>query len=86
MALHHETIDSHLERMSKLKRFKGNYDLRGLELPLPLSNKGIFEQNNNIYVAIGRGKKKLYILIKSKFDYQRRTTNLLPIVEDEKRH
>ena len=88
-ALRHENIDSHLERILKLRRFEGDYIWRGLELPLPLSKIGVFEQNNNVSVnvlAIGGGKEKLYILRKAKFNNQRRTTNLLLTVQDEKRH
>ena len=75
--------------MSKLRRFKGSHNWRGLEFPLPFSKIGVFEQNNNLSVnvsAIGGGKGKLYILRKAKFDNQRRTTNLLLVVGDEKRH
>ena len=62
---------------------------RGLKFPLPLSKIGVFEQNNNVSVnvlAIGKGKEKLYILRKAKFDNQRRNANLLLKVEDEERH
>ena len=37
-------------------------------------------------LAIGGGKEKLYILRKAEFNNQRKTANLLPIVEDENRH
>ena len=74
MALHHENIDSHLEQILKIKR---------------LNQISVFKQNNNISVnvlAIGGGKEKLYILRRAKFNSRRRTTNLLLIVKDEKRH
>ena len=89
MALHHENIDLRLERISKLGRYEGNYNWRGLEFPLLLSKISIFEKNNNVSVNVltmAGGKEKPYILRKTKFNNQRRTTNLLPIVGDEKKH
>ena len=75
--------------MLKLRRFESDYSWRGLAFLLPLSKIGIFDQNNNVSVnvlAIEEGKEKFYILRKAKFYNQRRTANLLLIVEDEKRH
>ena len=89
IALHHEVTGNDPHRISKLRRFEGSYKWRGLEFPLPLSKIGVFKQNNNVSVnvlAIGGEKKKLYILRKAKFDNQRRTTNLLLIANDKKRH
>ena len=88
-ALHHEGIGDILQRISIFRRFEGNYDWRGLEFPLPLSKISVFKKENNVFVnvlAIGGRKEKLYILRKAKFDSQRRTANLLLIVENEKRH
>ena len=70
MALHHKNVDSHPEQISKLWRFEGVYNCRGLEFPVALNKIGIFEQSNNISVnvlVIGGGKEQLYILRTAKF-------------------
>ena len=88
-ALHHESTNLHLERMTNLRRFEGGYDWRGLGFPLPLNNIDVFKWNNNISVnvlATGGGKENLYILRKAKFNDQRKTTNLLLIAREGKRH
>ena len=46
-ALHHENIDSHPERISKLRRFKGDYDWRGLEFPIALDKIKKLQQANH---------------------------------------
>ena len=35
VAIHHENVNSYPEQISKVRRFEGNYDWRGLEFPLP---------------------------------------------------
>ena len=88
MELHHKGIGDNTQPISTLRRFEGSYDWRGLEFPLPLSKICIFKQNNvsvNV-LAIGGGKEKLYILRKAKSYNQRRTTNLLQIVQEKKMH
>ena len=75
VALHSESIDLHLERISDLRRFQGSYDWRGLTFPLPL---------NKIKV-LAMGGEKLYILRKSKFGDQRKMANLLLIAQEGKK-
>ena len=87
-ALHHESIDSHQERMSNLRGFESSYDWRGLEFPIALDKIDIFEQRKTFLLnvlTIEGGKKKIYIFRKAKFDVQSRTTNLLLIANDEKK-
>ena len=97
-ALHHEETGNNSQQMSELGRFDCNYELALPELPIALDEIDILEWKNDVFVnvlAIGGGKEKLYILRKSKFHDQgaaelrvspRRTTSLLPIDQEEKRH
>ena len=43
VALHHKNVDSHPEQISKLRKFEGDYDWRGLEFPVALYKIGIFQ-------------------------------------------
>ena len=43
VALHHENINLHSERMSNLRRFEGNYNWRGLQFPVALDKINVFE-------------------------------------------
>ena len=91
-ALQHKEIGNNPQRITKLRRFEGNYEWGGLEFPIALNNIDVFKWKNDVSVnvlAIGGWKEKLYILRKSKFNYQgaelRRTANLHLIDQEEKR-
>ena len=85
-ALHHKEIGNGPQRISKLRRLEGNYEWGSI--PIALDEIDIFERKNDVSVnvlATGEGKEKLYVLRKSKFDCQR-TTTLVLIANDEKKH
>ena len=87
-ALHHESMDSHQERISNLRRFEGGYDWSELTFPITLNQTDVFEWKNNVFVnvlGIERGEKKLYILRKANFNGQR-MANLLLIDQEGKKH
>ena len=78
-------IDSHPERVSNLREFTDNYDLSGLEFPVPLKQIGKFEAKNDISVnVLGLEGKDIYILTNS--GHSHREINLLMISEDGINH
>ena len=88
-ALHHKDVDSHPERISKLRRFEGGYDWGRLTFPVALNKVGIFEWKIDVSVnvlAMGGGKEKLYILKNPKFYDRSRMANLLLVAQEGKKH
>ena len=74
VALHHEEIKSHLERISNLTRFEDNYDWGGLKFPLPIKGIGEVERRNDISVnVLGVEGKKVYILRRSMMMIERKS-------------
>ena len=45
-SLHHEKIDSHPERITKLQRYEDQYNWQGLEFPVAINKIDKFEKNN----------------------------------------
>ena len=63
MALHHESFDSHPERILNLRGFEGSYDWGGLTFPVALNEIGIFKQKKDMSVnMLGLSGEKIYIL------------------------
>ena len=60
-----EEIDRDHQRVSKLKRYEGEFDWSGLEFPVSLRDINKFERNNEIGVNILaiENKKKIYISV-----------------------
>ena len=72
-----------------LRRFEDNYDLSGLEFPLPIKGISEFEEKNDISVNIlGVVGKETYILRRSKYNTIEsfNLVNLLLIADRECRH
>ena len=90
-ALHHEDIDAHPERISKLKPFAERYSWGGLEFPLALNTIGKFGKNNPgiaVNVLFASGGKRIFIVRRSEFNNKRssKQVNLLMITDGENRH
>ena len=86
VALHHEEIKSHPERISNIMRYTNNYNWSGLKFPVAINDIGKFEKNNGISVnVLGVKGQKPYPLRISKYSGQK-TVNLLLITDGEKRH
>ena len=81
-AMKWEEIDRDHQRVSKLKRYEGEFDWSGLEFPVSLRDINKFERNNEIGVNIlAIENKKIYICRKGK-DYDR-IVNLMLIANVE---
>ena len=95
-ALHHEEINSHSERISKLEPYSGLLQLEGLEFPMTVRQIDKFEQNNpDIAVNVlylhqkeeGKSKGKITILRRSDGNITKgKVVNLLLITDGKKRH
>ena len=63
-AMKWEEIDRDHQRVSKLKRYEGEFDWNGLEFPVSLRDINKFERNNEIGVNIlAVENKKIYISV-----------------------
>ena len=81
-AMKWEEIDRDHQRVSKLKRYEGEFDWSGLEFPVSLRDIDKFERNNEIGVNLLAIKnKKIYICRKGR-DYNR-IVNLMLIADVE---
>ena len=81
-AMKWEEIDRDHQRVSKLKRYEGEFDWSGLEFPVSFRDINKFERNNEIGVNIlAKENKKIYICRKGK-DYDR-IVNLMLIANVE---
>ena len=95
-ALHHEEIDFHPERISKLKPYSDLYNWKGLKFPVAVNQIEKFEKNNlDIAVNVlylhspkeGKIRDKIAILRRSDGNTSRsKVVNLLLITDGEKRH
>ena len=95
-ALHHEKIDFHPERISKLKPYSDLYNWKGLKFPVTVNQIEKFEKNNlDIAVNVlylhslkeGKIRDKIAILRRSDRNTCRSNmANLLLITDGEKRH
>ena len=81
-AMKWEEIGNNPERVSKLKRYEGEFDWSGLEFPVSFRDINKFERNNEIGVNIlAVENKKIYICRKGR-DYDR-IVNLMLIANVE---
>ena len=95
-SLHHEEINSHPERTSKLEPYSNLYNWKGLKFPVPVNQIEKFEKNNpEIAVNVlylddpkeGKSKGKITILRRSDGNTTRsKVVNLLLITDGEKSH
>ena len=82
VAMKWEEIGNNLERVSKLRRYEGEFDWSGLEFPVSFRDINKFERNNEIGVNIlAVENKKIYICRKGK-DYDR-IVNLMLMTDVE---
>ena len=82
-AMKWEEIGNNPERVSKLRRYEGDFDWGDLEFPVSFRDINKFQRNNEIGVTIlAVGNKKTYICRKGK-DYDR-IVNLMLIADVEK--
>ena len=81
-AMKWEEIGNNLERVSKLKRYEGEFDWSDIEFPVSFRDINKFERNNEIGVNIlAVENKKIYICRKGR-DYNR-IVNLMLIADVE---
>ena len=86
-ALHYADVKSHPERISNLTRFEDSYHWSGLKFHLSIKGIRKFEKKNYVIVnVLGVEEKKVYIRRGKKYDYRKKTINLLLIVDGERRH
>ena len=82
IAMKWEEIGNNPERVSKLRRYEGEFDWSGLEFPVSFRDINKFERNNEIGVNIlAIENKKIYICRKGR-DYNR-IVNLMLIADVE---
>ena len=95
-SLHHEEIDFHPERISKLKPYSDLYNWKGMQFPVTINQIEKFEKNNpSIAVNVlyfyspkeGKSKFKIAILRRSDGNASRsKVANLLLITDGEMSH
>ena len=80
VALNHDKINKHPQRVSKIKPFTGQYNWNGIEFPATSKDWKKFEQNNEsialnvLYVPYGT--KKIILVYKSKHNLNREEQNI----------
>ena len=71
-ALNYQTIETHLERISKLNPYINNYNWEGIDFPAGSKEWKIFEENNKTIALnilfIPRNTKIIRIACKSKYN------------------
>ena len=84
-ALRLEEIDSHPERISKLKRFEADFDWSGVRFPISFRDIKGFESRNQISInVLAVEDRQIYICRKSG-NYER-VINLMLITENNRKH
>ena len=84
-ALRLEEIDSHPERISKLKRFEADFDWSGVGFPISFRDIKGFESRNQILInVLAVEDRQIYICRKSG-NYER-VINLMLITENNRKH
>ena len=87
VALHHEKIKSHPERVSNIVGYTNNYSWSGSEFPVAINKINEFEKNNDIAVnVLGIKEQRIYICRKWKYNDRKNAANLLLIGDEEQRH
>ena len=90
-ALHHRDIKYHPERISLLRSYEKQYNLKGLEFPVLIQKIDKFEKNNRgkaVNVLFSNKKNQnIYTARRSERNVKyKKKVNLLMIVDGEKRH
>ena len=91
ISLHHQELNNHPERISKLKPFINNYNWKDINFPTQRKDWERFERNNtnigiNIF-SVPFQKKTKHLQYKSKHNNTReKQVNLLVITDNEKWH
>ena len=86
-ALHHQEINDHPDRITKLKSFINNYNCKDIDFPAGSKEYKIFERNNkdialNI-LSVPPNEKEINIIYKSDHNYTReKQVVLLMIIEN----
>ena len=90
-ALHHQEINDHPDRITKLKSFINNYNCKDIDFPAGSKEYKIFERNNkdialNI-LSVPPNEKEINIIYKSDHNYTReKQVVLLMIIENEEEY
>ena len=89
MALHHQQIGSHPERMSSIDFFSYIYNWKGTEFPAGIKDWKKFEKNNKTIALnilfVPHNEKTINLTYKSKYNRKRKNqVVLLMITNDEK--
>ena len=85
-AMKWEEVGNNPERVSKLKKYKEEFDWSGLEFPVPFRDINKFESRNEIGVNIlAVENRKIYICRRGK-DYDRNVNLLLITGDSNKKH
>ena len=80
-----EEIDSHPERITKLKRYENDFDWTGVRYPVSFRSIKRFESQNQISInVLAVEGKQIYIYRKGE-DYNR-IANLMLITEGNRKH
>ena len=90
VALNHQKIESHPERISNIEPFIDQYNWEGIEFPAGIKDWKIFEQNNetiafNILFA-PHNENTLTLAYKSKYNRKRKNQIVLLITNGKKCH
>ena len=88
IALNHQEINHHLERISKLTPFISKYNWDGIDFPVGEKEWKTFERNNgdialNILSA-PYNKKEIVTQYKSKYNFKRKNQVVLLMIKDNK--
>ena len=88
VALNHQNIQNHPERISNIKPFIGKYNWKDIDFPARIKDWEKFEKNNKeialniVYTA--PNKEKIKLAYKSKYNRKRKNQVVLLIITDNK--
>ena len=75
VALKHQNIENHPERISNIKPFINQYNWKGIDFPAGIKNWKKFEQNNKTIplniLSMPHNTKTIYLAYKSKYNCKR---------------
>ena len=84
VALNHQNIENHPERISNIKPFIDRYNWEGIEFPAAIKDWEKFGQNNEtialIILFVPHNKKTINIPYKSKYNRKRENQEVLLII------
>ena len=88
VALNHQNIENHPERISNIKPFIDKHDWKGIHFPAGIKDWKKFKKNNkvalNILCAPSNNTKTINLICKSKYNRKRKNQVVLLMITDNK--